>query len=122
MRSIRLTLLLIVGVFPWPAAADVVYQYTGLPFTSFFSSPAGAPNPYTTADSVSITLSFSSLLPGNLSDANIQPLVSTYTFTDGFQTITPANATTDLLPVFWFLGLRTRRALASTRTKSYRRL
>jgi len=75
------------------AAADIIYQYTGLPFTS-------ASSPYTTSDFVSISLTLANPLPANLSDSNILPLVKTYTFTDGVQTITPTVAQTQNPPIF----------------------
>jgi len=67
-----------------PATADVIYQYTGKPFTTVTS-------PYTTSDFVSGTIQLPSVLPANLSFTQIQ--VNAFSFSDGVQTLTSANST-----------------------------
>ena len=73
------------GLLAWitsPATADVIYQYTGNPFTTVAS-------PYTTSDFVSGTIALSSILPPNLNQAPIQ--ANAFSFSDGVQTLTSAN-------------------------------
>jgi hypothetical protein len=65
-----------------PATADVIYQYTGNPFTTVAS-------PYTTSDFISGTIELSSILPPNLNQASIQ--VNAFSFSDGVQTLTSAT-------------------------------
>jgi hypothetical protein len=74
-----------------PATADVIYQYTGHPFTDVVS-------PYTTADFVSGTLQVSTKLPPNQQDIDFtgpqpgEPMLDAYTFSDGQQTFTQNNS------------------------------
>jgi hypothetical protein len=62
--------------------ADVIYNYTGNPFTT-------ATSPYTTGNFISGTIDLSSVLPPNLNEAPIQ--LTAFSFGDGVQTLTSAS-------------------------------
>ena len=72
------------------ARADVTYTYTGNDFTTFSS-----PTTYTTSDSVTGSITLTSALADNISSFINQPAASivSFSFSDGQQTITNANAT-----------------------------
>ena len=78
------------------ANADVIYQYTGNPFTT-------APSPYTMGDFVSGTIQLSAILPPN--SGNVQLGINTpitldgYSFSDGVGTLTLANSIVALAQV-----------------------
>jgi hypothetical protein len=65
-----------------PATADVIYKYTGHPFTT-------ATSPFMTSDFVSGTIEVLSVLPPNLNESPIQ--VTAFSFSDGVQTLTSAR-------------------------------
>lgn len=65
------------------AYADVIYQYTGNPFTTVSS-------PYTTNNFISLTMDLPSAVPPSSSDFVLNSL--TYTFSDGVQTLTQSNS------------------------------
>jgi hypothetical protein len=70
----------------WPATGDVVYKYTGNPFTTVTS-------PYTTSDFVSGTIQLPSVLPPNQTE--FSPTLDGYSFSDGVQdTFTQTNSQT----------------------------
>jgi hypothetical protein len=75
--------LLSLGVINGNSARAAVYDYTGNDFNSFFGST------YTSSDSVTASFSFSSVLPDNLSNANLSP--ETFSISDGVQTITNSS-------------------------------
>jgi hypothetical protein len=82
IRRVGFALACLLAWIASPAAADVIYQYTGNPFTT-------ATSPYTTSDFVSGTIELSSVLPPNLNQASIQ--VNAFSFSDGVQTLTSAT-------------------------------
>jgi len=82
IRRVGFALACLLAWITSPATADVIYQYTGNPFTTVAS-------PYTTRDFVSGTIELSSILPPNLKQAPIQ--VNAFRFGDGVQTLTSAN-------------------------------
>ena len=82
IRRVGFALACLLAWITSPATADVIYQYTGNPFTTVTS-------PYTTSDFVSGTIQLSSILPPNLNQASIQ--VNAFRFSDGIQTLTSAN-------------------------------
>ncbi len=69
------------------AAADTVYTYTGQPFDIFEYKQNGV---FTSADSVSGSLTVANPLAPNTIYAPVPVL--TYSFSDGYQTFTPANS------------------------------
>jgi hypothetical protein len=80
-----------------PAAnADVIYQYTGNPFTT-------VPSPYTVGDIVSGTIQLSAALPPNsgnvLLGSNTPISLDGYSFSDGVGTLTSANSIVALADV-----------------------
>ena len=78
------------GVLPTPAAADVVYTYTGNPFS--FANAASFGNPgfvYTTSDRLTGQFSLAAQLGANVVNAAIAP--SAFSFSDGHITYTASN-------------------------------
>ena len=71
------------------AAADVLYTYTGNPFTDT-SSTGVPPATYTTSDSVTGSFTLPTALAANQTDIFITP--STFSFFDGIQTINQNTA------------------------------
>lgn len=69
------------------AAADTVYTYTGHPFDTFTYKQGGV---FTSSDSVSGSFTVASPLAPNTVYAPVPPV--TYSFSDGYQTFTPANS------------------------------
>ncbi|WP_291987511.1 PEP-CTERM sorting domain-containing protein [Luteitalea sp.] len=76
-----------------PAHASAIYAYTGNPFTSVgLAGPTAPADPYTTADRVTGFIELASPLPAGLSP--LTPLAPVaFSFFDGVNTITEANAT-----------------------------
>jgi MYXO-CTERM domain-containing protein len=70
------------------AHANVILTYTGNDFTGFSVPPP--PNPYTTADKVTATITLATPLGDNLNFATVTPLA--FTLSDGVQTITDAQS------------------------------
>jgi len=68
-----------------PATADVIYQYTGNPFTTV--TP-----PYTTSDFVSVSLTLAEPLPPNFDGS---PAIVNLTMNDGVQTLSSSSNTGD---------------------------
>ena len=71
-------LALLLAASPGSARADVVYTYTGNTFTS-------TSYPYTTADSVNGSMTFTTALAPDLTDVYVYPLL--LTLSDGVQII-----------------------------------
>lgn len=86
MRLRSLTLLAALFACTLPMMADATYTYTGKDFTQVVA-------PYTTADSISGTITVASTLADNLAYGVIT--VSSFTFSDGVQTLTTANTNFD---------------------------
>jgi len=89
-RSTALIAFAGLGIFVVPANADVVYDYTGLPFTTV----TGA---YTTTDRVTGSITVSSPLAANLTGFRLggsTGLVA-WSFSDGVQTITSSSGASD---------------------------
>ena len=70
------------------AGASAVYTYTGNDFT-FFLSPRGSANPYTTSDRVTASIVLSTALGDNLAFMNVAP--TSFSISDGVNTITQAS-------------------------------
>lgn len=76
-----------------PARASAIYAYTGNPFTSVtLAGPTAPADPYTTADRVTGFIELASPLAADLSPLTALAPVS-FSFFDGVNTITDANAT-----------------------------
>jgi MYXO-CTERM domain-containing protein len=72
-----------------PAAhANVILTYTGNDFTTL--SPPFTPNPYTTTDNVTASITLANPLGDNLNLASVTPLA--FSLSDGVQTITDASS------------------------------
>lgn len=78
---------MLLAVSPRSARADVVYTYTGNDFTS-------ATTPYTLSDYVTAELTFATPLAADMTLQIVTPL--SFAFSDGVQTITPANTAGDI--------------------------
>jgi hypothetical protein len=85
------------GISVVPANADVVYDYTGQPFTQ-------VSGPYTTTDSVTGSITVSSPLAANLTsfDLDFSTGLVAYSFSDGVQTI--SSSTTSVAPVNFIIS------------------
>jgi hypothetical protein len=81
-RRVGLILACLLVCIASSATADVIYKYTGNPFTT-------ATSPYTTSDFVSGTIELSSMLLPHLNEAPIQ--LTAFSFSDGVQTLTSAS-------------------------------
>ena len=77
------------GVLPNPAAADVVYTYTGNPFTGFDVGFGGPGFVYTTNDRLTGQFSLAAQLGANVVNAAIAP--SAFSFFDGHITYTDST-------------------------------
>jgi len=74
-----LAVVLILGLSA-PAWADVIYTYTGNPFTSVRA-------PYTTSDSVTATMILTNPLAPGLSLSDVTPNLVALSMSDGVQTL-----------------------------------
>jgi hypothetical protein len=77
-RAVLLALLWL--SLPGPSRAEVAYQYT----SAFFDNVAGI---YTTSDRLTGQFTTAAPLPANLSFQDISSLVTSFSFSDGHQTI-----------------------------------
>jgi hypothetical protein len=86
IRYSHLIGILILATMGTLARADVVYTYTGNPFTSVLGS-------YTTSDFVSVSFTLATPLGPNFAFAFISP--TDFTFSDGQQTFTQSTPMLD---------------------------
>jgi hypothetical protein len=71
-----------------PALASVVYSYAGNPFNSFSSATS-----YSSSNLITGTVVLENLLQAN---STSQPTILSFSFTDGVQTLTEADAAIDI--------------------------
>lgn len=92
MRGAGLVMIAIIGVLGifTPAKADIIYTYAGNDFTTFNMG-----SPYTTSDSVTITLDYAEPLDANGIGTTGSPL--SWSASDGVQTITSSMPGVSLL-------------------------
>lgn len=72
------------------ARADTIYTYTGPDFTEFYGTDECTPE-----CSISGTFTVSTALVGGLSGVNITTSLTSFSFTDGYATLTNNNITSD---------------------------
>jgi hypothetical protein len=89
--------LIALGSFGSAARADVVYEYSGSNFTSFYGG-------YTSDDSISGSLVFASALGDNLTLASVNP--TSFSFSDGVQTISNTSKNFAVTPQFLISPMR----------------
>jgi hypothetical protein len=77
------------------ATASVLYSYTGNPFF-----PTQVEPPYTTNDNVTASIVLSAVLADNVSEERVTP--TSFTLSDGHQTITNLNSTSSPGSLFEF--------------------
>jgi hypothetical protein len=74
-----------------PALANVIYTYTGAQYTNISNNqPGPAPATYTTAMSITGTITLANALGANIANQTLTPL--NFSFSDGVHTYTLANS------------------------------
>jgi PEP-CTERM motif len=122
MRFRTLTLLAASFLFTLPMMANTTYSYKGNDFTSIIEGTA-----YTASDFVHGSITFAAPLGPNFSFQSISPILLSYSFSDGLQTLNNGNSTfTDLFAgtdasgtiTTWFVEFNTSQGLIGTSDNS----